>query len=114
MRTELERLTSRYGTDMTVTGIFGEVAIRGFFQAVNTKSWQSMESVASPMGAVSRGQYLFLGPMEAVIHEGDALTLGSKSYVFRRVEPYYYEEEAVYLWGLCVEKGVNDTWGSQS
>ena len=45
MRTELERLMSRYGTDMTVTGIFGEIAIRGFFQAVNTKSWQSMESV---------------------------------------------------------------------
>ena len=91
---------SRYGTDMTVTGIFGEIAIRGFFQAVNTKSWQSMESVASPMGAV--------------IHEGDTLTLGSKSYVFRRVEPYYYQNQPLYQWGLCVEKGVNDTWGIRS
>ena len=34
--------------------------------------------------------------------------------VLRRVEPYWYRNQAIYLWGLCVEKGVNDTWGSQS
>jgi hypothetical protein len=42
------------------------------------------------------------------------LTIGGGSYIFRRVEPYWYGDEKVYLWGLCVEKGVNDTWGSQS
>ena len=61
MRAELEGLMSRYGTDMIVTGIWGQAKVRGFFQAVNTKSWQSMESVASPMGAVSGDSICFWG-----------------------------------------------------
>ena len=46
--------------------------------------------------------------------EGDTLTLGDKTYLFRRAELYYYRNQPVYQWGLCVEKGVNDTWASQS
>ena len=49
-----------------------------------------------------------------VVGEGDTLTLGDKTYLLRRVEPYWYRNQAIYLWGLCVEKGVNDTWGSRS
>ena len=55
-----------------------------------------------------------MGPAGVAVNIGDLLEIGGKQYLFRRVEPYYYGEEAVYLWGLCVEKGVNDTWGSQS
>ena len=49
MRAELEGLMSRYGTDMTVTGIWGQAKVRGFFQAVNTKSWQSILAVMASM-----------------------------------------------------------------
>lgn len=114
MRETLEKLMHRWGTDMTVVGLQGETPVRGFFQAVNTKSWQSMESTLSPMGAVSRGQYVFLAPIGPVIQEGDTLRLGGRSYVFRRIEVYYFENQPVYQWGLCVEKGVNDTWGIRS
>ena len=48
------------------------------------------------------------------VREGDTLTLGDKTYLFRRAELYYYRNQPVYQWGLCVEKGVNDTWASQS
>ena len=51
---------------------------------------------------------------DLTVKEGDTISLGEKSYLFRRVEFYYYGNQAVYLWGLCVEKGVNDTWGTQS
>ena len=114
MRAELEGLMSRYGTDMTVTGIWGQAKVRGFFQAVNTKSWQSMESEATLLGEISRGQYAYIGPVGAQVREGDTLTLGDKTYLFRRAELYYYRNQPVYQWGLCVEKGVNDTWASQS
>ena len=50
----------------------------------------------------------------AQVQEGDTLTLGDKTYLFRRAELYYYHNQPVYQWGLCVEKGVNDTWASQS
>ena len=91
-----------------------ETTARGFFRAVNSKSWQSMESEATMLGEITRGQYVYLGPAGVPVKEGDSLRLGGRSYLFRRVEAYYYGNEALYQWGLCVEKGVNDTWDTQS
>ncbi len=105
---------NKYGTDMILTGSDGERTVRGFFRAVNSKSWQSMESEATLLGEITRGQYVYIGPADAGAAEGDTLKLGERTYLFRRVEPYYFGNSTVYQWGLCVEKGVNDTWGSQS
>ena len=55
-----------------------------------------------------------MGPIEGDVREGDTLGLGEKTYLVRRVEIYYFADAALYQWGLCVEKGVNDTWGIQS
>ena len=114
MRRMVSKIISQYGTDMTLTSAGEEKTVRAFFRAVNSKSWQSIESEATPLGELSRGQYAYIGPLDVAIHEGDTLALGEKTFLFRRVEPYYYGNQAVYQWGLCVEKGVNDTWGSQS
>ena len=109
----IQSLLRDYGTDLTV--IRGETAkiLRGFFRAVNSRSWQSMESEANLLGEVTRGQYAYIGPADGGVLEGDTLTLGEKTYLFRRVESYYLGNQVLYQWGLCVEKGVNDTWGSQ-
>ena len=114
MRQTMEKSMVRYGTDMTIVSGEEELTVRGFFRAVNSKSWQNMESVVSLLGEISRGQYVYLGPADTAVKEGDTLNLGQKSYLFRRVEAYYFENQPVYLWGLCVEKGVNDTWGTVS
>jgi len=110
----IQNILSEYGTDMTLTSREETKTVRAFFRAVNSKSWQSMESEASLLGEITRGQYVYMGPAGVTIQEGDTLTLGQKQYLMRRVEPYYYGNQAVYLWGLCVEKGVNDIWGTQS
>lgn len=114
----MERMTEQvlriYGTDMVLTGRNGSKTVRGFFRAVNSKSWQSMESEATLLGEITRGQYAYIGPADGGAMEGDTLEVGDKSYLLRRVENYYYKDRALYQWGLCVEKGVNDTWGSQS
>lgn len=114
MRRTVENILARYGTDMTVTGSAGTKTVRGFFRAVNSKSWQSMESEATLLGEISRGQYAYIGPVAGAVQEGDTITLGEKTYLVRRAEAYYYGNAPIYQWGLCVEKGVNDTWGSQS
>ncbi len=114
MRRKVEQIMARYGTDVTIFHAGEEKTVRGFFRAVNSKSWQSMESEASLLGEITRGQYVYLGPAGDAVAEGDTLVLGQKNYLFRRVEPYYYGNQPVYLWGLCVEKGVNDIWGTQS
>ncbi|MBQ3193677.1 MAG: hypothetical protein IJB59_08945 [Oscillospiraceae bacterium] len=114
MRRQVERILNRYGTDLTLVSETETKTARGFFRAVNSKSWQSMESEASLLGEITRGQYVYMGPVDVPVQEGDTLVLGQKAYLFRRVEPYYFGNEAVYRWGLCVEKGVNDIWGTRS
>lgn len=114
MRKTVESLMARYGTDLVITSGGTQKTLRGFFRAVNAKSWQSMESEATLLGEISRGQYAYIGPAEGGIREGDILTLGERTYLFRRVELYYYRNTPLYQWGLCVEKGVNDTWGTRS
>ena len=103
----------QHGTWMTLTQGGKSVRVKGFFQPVRSKSWQSMVDQATPLGEVFRGQYIYIGPADVPVSEGDILTVGDKSYYLRRVELYRYGEESVYTWGMCVEKGVNDTWGSQ-
>ena len=114
MKKMVSKLMAQHGTDMTLTSDGNTMTVRASFRAVNSKSWQSMESEATLLGEISRGQYAYIGPVDVAVKEGDTLALGEKTYLFRRVEPYYYGNEAIYNWGLCVEKGVNDTWGSQS
>lgn len=114
MRRMAEKILRSYGTDMTVTSGTEAKTVRGFFQPVRSKSWQNMVSLATPLGEVPRGQYTYVGPAGTPVREGDTVTVGENTYLFRRVEPFLYGNETVYLWGLCVEKGVNDTWGSQS
>lgn len=114
MRRIVEKVMEKHGTDMTIVSSGSRKTVRGFFRAVNSKSWQSIESEATMLGEITRGQYVYLGPAGISVKEGDTLLLGSRSYLFRRVEPYYYGNEVVYQWGLCVEKGVNDTWGTRS
>ena len=114
MRAAVEKVFAQHGMDLTIVSGLEKKTVRGFFRAVNSKSWQSMESEATLLGEISRGQYVYMGPVHAAVKEGDTLILGERSYLFRRTEQYFYGNQAVYQWGLCVEKGVNDTWGIQS
>ncbi len=114
MRLAVERVMAVHGTDMTIVSGGEEKTARGFFRAVNSRSWQSMESEATLLGEITRGQYVYMGPAGVAVKEGDTLVVGQRNYLFRRVEPYHWGNQVVYQWGLCVEKGVNDTWGSQS
>jgi len=114
MRAAIEGILQKYGTDMQLQHGTEEKTVRGFFRAVNSKSWQSIENEATPLGELSRGQYAYIGPVGMAVEEGDTILLGEKTYLFRRVEPYWLGNEPVYIWGICVEKGVNDTWGTQS
>ena len=114
MRQQIEKMMAEHGTDMIVTGSARIYWVRGFLQAINSNSWQGMEREATLLGEFDRGLYRYIGPAEVPVLEGDTISLGKKSYLVRRVEPYYYGNDPIYLWGLCVEKGVNDYWTCRS
>lgn len=114
MRRMLDKILNQYGTRMTLIQDGTSRKIRGFFQPVLSNSFQNMVSLDTPLGEIPRGQYVYIGSASVAVSEGDSLQLGERNYVFRRVERYHYGDDTAYIWGLCVEKGVNDTWGSQS
>lgn len=111
MGTMVEQLMARYGTDLTLVSGEESRTVRGFFRAVSSTSWQSMEHQTTLLGEVSQGQYAYIGPADARAREGDLLLLNGKTYLLRRVEDYYYGNSPVYQWGLCVERSGVDAWG---
>lgn len=109
MRRKIELILNTYG--VSITRIEEGVTYRGFLQPVRSKSWQYLEGSFSPLGEVPRGQYVYIGPADQKISFGETLQVDGKDYMVRRVEPVYYGEEVAYYWGMCVEKGGEDTWG---
>ena len=107
----VDKIFAQYGFAMTLSGSGEAREVRGFLQPVRSKSLQNMVPVTTPLGDFSRGQYIYIGPAGIEVQEGDTLTLGEKAYTIRRAELYYYESKPIYLWGLCVEKGSENTWG---
>ena len=109
MRQMIGKILNTYG--VSITRKQEGATYRGFFQPVRSKSWQYLEGNYSPLGEVPRGQYVYIGPVEQQLSVGETLEVGGKDYMVRRLEPVYYGEEVAYLWGMCVEKGGEDTWG---
>ena len=71
MRRTVEKVLSQHGTDLTIVSGLEQKTVRGFFRAVNSKSWQSMESEATLLGEITRGQYVYMGPVSGAVKEGD-------------------------------------------
>ena len=105
MHRMVDKLIQQYGTQLVLCRNGEETAARGFFRAVNSNDQQSLEGTVSALGALSLGKYTYIGPAGLPVAPGDTVTVGDKSYRFRRVEPYYYGTRVLYYWGLCVEKG---------
>lgn len=110
MQQMIGKILNTYGVSVTWKKETPAV-YRSFFQPVRSKSWQYLEGNYSPLGEVPRGQYVYIGPADRAVAFGDTLEVGGKDYMVRRVEPVYYGEEIAYYWGMCVEKGGEDTWG---
>ena len=109
MRTMIAKLLRRYGSDMELVG--GESPVfRAFFHHTGSKSWQNMEKVFSPLGQIPRGQYMIIAPAGIPLAVGTTLKWNGRRCDIRRLEHIMYRNTIVYQWGLCVEKGSENTW----
>lgn len=114
MQKMVEKILSTYGTAVTLCHEGEDHEIRAFFQPVRSKSWQYLEGTYAPLGEIPRGQFVYMGPVTPEATAGDTVLVGGKAYLLRRSELVRCADEAVYCWGMCVEKGGEDTWGKQS
>lgn len=106
----IDSVLNGYGSTVTKGQGQAQVSFRAFLQPVTTKSWQNMQRVFGPLGEIPMGQYLFLGPAEQAIAAGDCLQCNQLDFIVRRADTILIGDEAVYIWGLCVQKGAEDTW----
>ena len=107
----VKRILEAYGMPVILEKNGEPCTVQAFFQSVRSKSWQYLEGNYSPLGEIPRGQYVYIGPTDPSAEAGDTLILGMDSYWMRRSELIWDTNGPVYCWGICVEKGGEDTWG---
>lgn len=112
MKTQIEKILSEFGDSVTVRQNGTSTTVRAFLQPVTSKSWQNMEHVFAGLGRVERGQYLYLGPADVLLAQGDCLLLRDTAYVVRKAEPITAADTVLYCWALCVRKGGDDPWNN--
>lgn len=112
MRELIGRILRKYGVPAVLEHGGESVELRIFFQPSMSKSWDSMNPIVTPLGQLPGGQYLYIGPAEQEIDQGDWVSVGGKEYILRRVETYLDQNGPIYRWALCVRKGGEDDWGT--
>ena len=105
------KIMEKYGSVVTLSHDGTDVQVKAFFQPVRSKSWSYLSGEYSPLGEIPRGQYVYIGPAEPAAAMGDTIQVGGQKYWLRRSELIRDSDGPVYCWGMCVEKGGEDTWG---
>ncbi len=91
-------LIRRYGGTISCR----DMTFRGFLQpsgSLDTKQKLSL------IGPIPTGKYLFIGPGNVNLREGDTLAQNGIAYELRRLEPVWAGDKRLYFWGVCVRKG---------
>ena len=101
----VDKIFTRWGSEMLLEKSGIRRPIRALLQHSGSKSWQNMQKQFSPIGRVSTGQYIFIGPAEPSAATGDMLVMDGVVYELRRVESVKFGNKIVYRWGLCVKMG---------
>ena len=108
----MDKILTRYGNLMVLHRGEETVPFRGFLQPFRSKSQQGMQPKYTPLGKWAAGQYVLLAPAEVRLTIEDTVSLSDRSFTVKRIEPVMAAGAVVYYWGLCEEKGGEDTWGS--
>ena len=106
----VEKILNSYGTVLTLRHNGKDVALKGFLQPGKSVSQRSAMQKVSPLGEISGDTYLYIGPAGQETQEGDTLLQGGVQYELRQVETVMYRNTPIYLWGLCVRKGGENSW----
>lgn len=111
MQKLMDRIFNRYGMDGAVHRADGIQRVKVFFESVNSKSWQNMQSRHHALGQLPRGQYICRFPKGTLVQAGDTLRVNGTAYLVCRVEDMAGLGGFGYRWALCTKKGSGDSWG---
>ena len=115
MKKMVEKIIKAYGTMLVLICQDGShFTLRAFLQPRKALSQRNAIKRISPLGEIPGDTYLFICTADCKAQVGDTLRQNSKTYYeVRQVEKVMYNDEPLYLWGLCVQKGGANTWDTQ-
>lgn len=112
MKTLIESILQGYGSLVTVTEGESRRTYRALVRPVTEKGWQSTRKLIASLGRIPKGQYVYIGPAETELKEGQSVEVRQEQYIVRRRETMYLADEAVYEWALLTKAGGADPWNS--
>ena len=110
MREKIARILALYGSDVRIEKADGECAVRAFIQPVTAHGWDSIRKTVSDLGQVPVGRFVYIGPAEPSVREGDSIECEEKLYTVCRAETMVFAREDLYTWALLREVGGSATW----
>ena len=109
MRRMVEKILRYYGREIRIQG--RDEPVIAFFQPVTGKGSNMAQINTGPLGMEQVKQYVYIGPVEPVLHAEDVLETDGAQYLVRRAEEIDGMNGPVYQWAMCVAKGEIDVWG---
>lgn len=110
MKTMIDRILAQYGSEMTVTHGKDAQTVRAFLQPVTEKSWSELRKTVQQLGQIPAERYVYIGPAEAAVSDGDAVCLGERTFLVCRSEQLNVHGQALYVWALLRQKEAADAW----
>ena len=97
MRARLERIMARYGQSVILTRreTGASMAVRAFVQPVRRQR-EDLPVHATPLGAVSRQRWLYIGPPEPAPAPGDRLALDGLRLAAQEVQAVRWRDQVLY------------------
>ncbi len=110
MRTMIEKILRGYGKSLVLCHDGRQYSVKGFLQPVTGKSEQYARLQPGVTGLENSSRYIYIGPVDPEAMQGDEIVAGEKHYLLRHAQVICEGAEAVYVWGMCVEKGGTPKW----
>lgn len=110
MRTMIEKILRAYGKSLVLRHKGKDLTVKAFFQPVTGKLEQYAKLRPGITGMEDFARYVYIGPVDPEAMAGDEITVDKKHYLLRQAQIVYDGEDAVYVWGMCVEKGGTPKW----
>lgn len=104
------KLLEQYGTEVDL----GERTVRALFQPVTGRLEKLAIRMPEVLGCASGVRYIYIGPVEPLPREDGVLTVAGKAYRVRTARHIPGNDGPAYSWAMCVEKGREDAWGTNS
>lgn len=104
----ISKLLEQYGTEVDL----GERTVRALFQPVTGRLERLSVRLPEVLGTGTGKRFVYIGPVTPLPEEDGVLTVAGKAYLVRTAQHVSGNDGPAYSWAMCVEKGREDTWGT--